>query len=65
MVEIDFDDFQLRAYMNGNKWTVRLILQGEKAYELLKQNTFSNPVKDLRRQVMLDERHGQEMYNMR
>jgi len=57
MVNIDIDDFQLHLYENPKRgsgnWTARLVLQGKKVDEILKNNTFQDLNKDLKRQFYL------------
>lgn len=54
MVEIDIDDLQIRVYEEGGIWKCRLILQGHKAFDILKENQFADPAKEYRRKMILD-----------
>jgi len=64
MVEIDPDDFQIRVYLNDGYPTVRLILQGRKARDILKKITFKNRNKEYSRRAFLNvtEKRGLEKY---
>jgi len=54
MLPIHPDDLQLRVMNDRGYPTVRLILQGKKAYELLKSIRFSDPKRERNRLIFLD-----------
>jgi len=62
MLPIHPDDLQLRVMNDRGYPTVRLILQGKKAYELLKSIRFSDPKRERNRLIFLDiyKRRAQE-----
>ncbi len=53
-MDLDINDFQIRVYEEKGIWKCRLILQGKKALDILKETYFDDPIKEYRRQIILD-----------
>ena len=55
LITVDPDAFQLRVFFDRGNITVRLILQGKKANNLLREIVFTDKIKEKVRQLYLEQ----------